>query len=140
MGGHRQPQHERRHLSALHTRRGIPHRDGHRTRRRRRRHNSGYVVSRGFDIALKGALLATLAPEGLRLQEQCRLVLSLTYDGDSITMDGSIAHLDGSKVGLQCLEIDISNMTRLRRLLELNTGDVDLVDRELSQLIRRTVR
>ena len=89
-----------------------------------------------LDIALKGALLCTAAPEGLRLQEQCRLALSLTDDGDAITMDGSIAHLDGTQVGFQCLEIDISNMTRLRRLLELNTGDVDLVDRELHQLIR----
>lgn len=90
-----------------------------------------------LDIALKGALLDTLAPEGLRLQEQCRLVLTLTDDGDSIAMDGCIAHLDGQLMGFQCLGIDISNMTRLRRLLELNTGDVDLVDRELAQLIRR---
>ena len=93
-----------------------------------------------LDIALKGALLCTAAPEGLRLQEQCRLALSLTDDGDAITMDGSIAHLDGTQVGFQCLEIDISNMTRLRRLLELNTGDVDLVDRELGQLIQRRPR
>ena len=93
-----------------------------------------------LDIALKGALLATAAPEGLRLQEKCRLMLTLTDDGDAITMDGSIAHLDGTQVGFQCLEIDISNMTRLRRLLELNTGDVDLVDRELAQLIHRRPR
>ncbi len=93
-----------------------------------------------LDIALKGALLCTAAPEGLRLQEQCRLALSLTDDGDAITMDGSIAHLDGTQVGFQCLEIDIFNMTRLRRLLELNTGDVDLVDRELAQLIHRRPR
>ena len=93
-----------------------------------------------LDIALKGALLATAAPEGLRLQEKCRLMLTLTDDGDAITMDGSIAHLDGTQVGFQCLEIDISNMTRLRRLLELNTGDVDLVDRELGQLIQRRPR
>lgn len=89
------------------------------------------------DIALKGALVDTLAPEGLRLQEQCRLALTLTDDGEAIAMDGCIAHLDGCHVGFQCLEIDISNMTRLRRLLELNTGDTDLVDRELAQLLRR---
>ena len=96
-----------------------------------------FVAVQLLDIALKGALLATTAPEGLRLHEQCRLVLNLTDDGDAITMDGSIAHLDGTQVGFQCLEIDISNMTRLRRLLELNTGDTALVDRELAQLIRR---
>lgn len=89
-----------------------------------------------LDISLKGALFATPAPEGFRLQERCRLVLRLTHDGDTITMDGTIAHLDGQYVGFQCLEIDISNLTRLRRLLELNTGDVEQIDRELGQLIR----
>jgi hypothetical protein len=93
-----------------------------------------------LDIALKGALFTTSAPEGFRLQERCRLVLSLTHDGDAITMDGTIAHLDGQYVGFQCQEIDISNLTRLRRLLELNTGDVDLIDRELGQLIRGHLR
>lgn len=93
-----------------------------------------------LDIALKGALFATQAPEGLRLQERCRLVLRLTNDGDTITMDGTIAHLDGQYVGFQCLEIDISNLTRLRRLLELNTGDVAQIDRELGQLIRGPIR
>ncbi len=93
-----------------------------------------------LDIALKGALFATPAPEGFRLQERCRLVLSLTHDGDTITMDGTIAHLDGQYVGFQCLEIDISNLTRLRRLLELNTGNVEQIDRELGQLIRGRIR
>ncbi len=93
-----------------------------------------------LDIALKGALFSTPSPEGFRLQERCRLILSLTHDGDAITMDGTIAHLDGQYVGFQCQEIDISNLTRLRRLLELNTGDVDLIDRELGQLIRGRLR
>lgn len=93
-----------------------------------------------LDIALKGALFSTPAPEGFRLQERCRLVLSLTTDGDTITMDGTIAHLDGQYVGFQCQEIDISNLTRLRRLLELNTGDVAQIDRELGQLIHSGIR
>lgn len=94
------------------------------------------ITVRLLDIALKGALLDTIEPEGLRLQEKCRLVLTLTDDGEAITMDGCIAHLDGPQVGFQCLEIDISNMTRLRRLLELNTGDAALVNRELAHLVR----
>jgi hypothetical protein len=93
-----------------------------------------------LDIALKGALFSLPSPEGFRLQERCRLVLNLTHDGDTITMDGTIAHLDGQYVGFQCLEIDISNLTRLRRLLELNTGDVEQIDRELGQLIQSGIR
>jgi hypothetical protein len=49
-------------------------------------------------------------------------------------MSGSIVHLEGAHVGIKCLDIDVGNLTRLRRLIELNTGDADLVDRELSLL------
>ena len=89
-----------------------------------------------LDIALKGALIETRVPEPLVLHEKCRLILTLTDNGEAITMDGNIAHLEDRHVGIQCIEIDIANMTHLRRLLELNTGDADLVDRELAQLIR----
>ena len=87
-----------------------------------------------LDIALKGALVQTSYPMELQLQQACRLVLPLTQDGDVIEMTGKIVHLEGSHVGMKCEHIDLSSLTRLRRLLELNTGDADLMDRELSLL------
>jgi len=35
---------------------------------------------------------------------------------------------------LRCLSIDLDSITHLRRLLELNLGDPQLVERELLQL------
>ncbi len=87
-----------------------------------------------LDIALKGALVRTSAPVELALNDQCRLVLPLTSGDESIEMSGKVAHLEGSHIGVACHEIDLQSLTRLRRLLELNTGDADLMDRELSLL------
>lgn len=89
-----------------------------------------------IDIALKGALVrtATLQAQALVPEEKCRLVLPLTDGGDAIIMAGKIVHLEGQHVGIECQDIDIGSLTQLRRLIELNTGDADLMTRELSQL------
>lgn len=87
-----------------------------------------------LDIALKGALVQTNALEPLALHEKCRLVLPLADDGEGLTMSGSIVHLDRQHVGIACQDIDLTSLTRLRRLIELNTGDAELMDRELSHL------
>lgn len=87
-----------------------------------------------LDIALKGALVQTPVPEAIQLQAPCRLMLPLSNDGETIEMAGTVAHLNGRHIGLRCEHIDLSSLTLLRRLLELNVGDADLMDRELSQL------
>lgn len=87
-----------------------------------------------IDIALKGALVQTDTPQPLVLQEQCRLALPLTDGGEGIVMAGKIVHLDNQHVGIECQDIDVTSLTRLRRLLELNSGDADLMNRELSHL------
>lgn len=90
-----------------------------------------------LDIALKGALVRTGAPVAVALGDPCHLVLPLTDGGESIEMNGKVAHLEGRNIGVACDEIDLQSLTRLRRLLELNTGDADLMDRELSHLFTK---
>jgi len=87
-----------------------------------------------LDIALKGALVQTNTPQPLVLYEKCRLELPLADDGEGVAMSGTIVHLDKQHVGIACQDIDLTSLTRLRRLMELNTGDVELMDRELSHL------
>lgn len=87
-----------------------------------------------LDIALKGALVQTDAPVAVSLAAACRLHLPLSDGGDVIMMTGRVAHLHDRLVGVACEHIDLDSLTRLRRLLELNTGDADLMDRELSRL------
>ena len=100
--------------------------------------NDGELRVHLIDIALKGALVETTAAQALVLHEKCRLVLTLTQGGDAIIMTGHIAHLEGSHVGVECLEIDINSLTLLRRLIELNTGDSERINRELSHMFSGT--
>jgi len=91
-----------------------------------------------LDIALKGALIKLETGCKVQLQESCRLILPLTDDGEQIEMLGKVVHLEDGNVGMKCEHIDLASLTRLRRLLELNTGDADLMDRELSMLFSGT--
>lgn len=88
-----------------------------------------------LDIAFKGALVHTETAQNLPLHEKCRLVLPLAAGDTSIEMEGRIAHLEGLHVGIECKEIDISSLTELRRLVELNTGDSELMNRELAHML-----
>lgn len=88
-----------------------------------------------IDIAFKGALLETVVPLALVTNEGCSLILPLTDGGDAIIMSGKIVHLEDRRVGMTCDDIDVVSLTRLRRLIELNTGDAELMNRELSQLL-----
>jgi c-di-GMP-binding flagellar brake protein YcgR len=86
------------------------------------------------DIALKGALVRTDTPVALALHEPCRLVLPLADSGEGVVMKGRIVHLDQNHIGIACENMDLTSLTRLRRLIELNTGDTELMDRELFHL------
>lgn len=87
-----------------------------------------------LDIALKGALLQCDADYPFALQEQCRLMLPMAEDGAGIVMVGHIAHLADGRIGMECSDIDVPSLTRLRRLIELNSGDPALMHRELRNL------
>jgi hypothetical protein len=50
-------------------------------------------------------------------------------------MAGRIVHLKGTLIGIECASIDLTSMTRLRRLIELNSGDPELMNREIRQLV-----
>lgn len=86
------------------------------------------------DIALKGALLQCDADHTFKLQGKCRLLLPMADDGDGIVMSGHIAHLQNNLIGIECSDIDVLSLTRLRRLIELNCGDSRLMHREIRQL------
>ena len=90
-----------------------------------------------LDIALRGALVETSEAQSLVPYEKCTLTLSLAGGDESIVMEGVVVHLEGQHVGIECQHIDIGSLTQLRRLVELNTGDGDLMNRELSNLFLR---
>ena len=89
-----------------------------------------------IDISLNGILIAK--PEGWcgQLNDNYHIDLLLGDAQLVIKMDATTAHIDEKTVGFTCQSIDLDSITHLRRLIELNLGDSDLLHRELSALIR----
>lgn len=90
-----------------------------------------------LDISLKGALVKTEQPILKSFMgKNCRLTLVLSRDGESIIMEGQVVHQEGQLMGIECQHIDVDSMTNLRRLVELNTGDENLLRRELGEMLK----
>ncbi|EXI86999.1 MAG: PilZ domain protein [Candidatus Accumulibacter regalis] len=90
---------------------------------------------RVLDLSLRGALvhLPAHAEPGLAASAELRVVLDDA--GSVICMQASVAHREGRRAGLACQTIDVDSVTHLRRLVELNAADPDLLQRELSALL-----
>jgi hypothetical protein len=89
-----------------------------------------------LDVSLKGALAEAPASFGGRVGQRCTLTIWLDAGDDAvIRMDGVIAHREGAQVGVRCTDVDLDSIAHLRRLVELNLGDEELLHRELSALI-----
>lgn len=52
-----------------------------------------------------------------------------------IRMDASAVHIDDGMINFICEHIDLDSITHLKRLVELNLGDPELLHRELSALL-----
>jgi hypothetical protein len=86
------------------------------------------------DIALKGALVNV--PEGFSTESGTETVLDIKFDGSDkiVNMQTTVAHVEEQQVGLNCHHIDMASITFLRRLIELNLGDANLLTRDLEAL------
>ena len=87
-----------------------------------------------MDISLKGAL--TKIPVNLRVTQDELITLCIHLDDADavINMQCHIVHREDDAVGFHCHAMDMESITHLRRLVELNLGDPDLLDRELAAL------
>ncbi|WP_421621768.1 PilZ domain-containing protein [Alkalilimnicola ehrlichii] len=88
------------------------------------------------DLSMKGALLAVPPAWGRTADSDARYALTLKLsEQDVVRMEVKPAHLHGSVIGFRCERIDVDSLTLLRQLLEANSGDVELIHRELEQLV-----
>lgn len=88
-----------------------------------------------LDISLKGALLKMTEDWPGVLGAKCQVRLDL---GEEVTilMHATVAHLEGTKMGVRCDNLSLDSITHLRRLVELNSGDPSLLERELPALLK----
>jgi len=85
------------------------------------------------DISLKGLLIEE--PFAWHIDEKAPLEANIRLGDDcKINMLVEFRHQENKLVGFECIEIDIDSISHLRRLVELNLGDPQLLERELAAL------
>ena len=88
-----------------------------------------------IDISLKGVL--TSQPKGWTPEHGQTLTLSIKLNENAqITMTVTAAHHGNNQIGFTCQNIDLDSITHIRRLVALNSGDEELLERELQALIQ----
>lgn len=93
----------------------------------------GSTAVRLLNISLKGALVSQ--PPGWTVAPGTPLALELTlFDNEHIRANVKVAHAEHGHVGLHWDHIDLDSMTHLRRLVQLNLGDAEQLDRELAAM------
>ncbi len=90
-----------------------------------------------LDVSFKGALVEVPFGFAAHVGQRCTLVIRLDAGDATIALEGEIVHREGTQVGIRCVEIDLDSMSHLRRLVELNVGDEQVLHRELSALVGR---
>ena len=90
-----------------------------------------------LDVSMKGALVEV--PHGFpaHVGQRCTLAIRLDAGEAVIQMEGEVVHREGTQAGIRCVEIDLDSISHLRRLVELNVGDEEILHRELSALVGR---
>ncbi|MCL2345905.1 MAG: PilZ domain-containing protein [Desulfobulbus sp.] len=87
-----------------------------------------------IDLSLKGALIQ---PRGsLYITVGSAGVLNIPLDAeDNIRMEVTVIHHQGQYYGLSCRKIDLDSVIHLRRLVALNLGNENLLEREIGLLV-----
>lgn len=92
------------------------------------------ATSEVIDISLKGILVKAV---NIAFDAQQPVIITIHLSEEvRIVMQATCTHQqDSSKAtAFRWTQVDIESMVHLRRLLELNTGDAALIERELSLL------
>lgn len=86
------------------------------------------------DISLKGVLIRK--PEGFSMGSDTSFDASIKLAGNEqcINMNVRFSNEHDNALGFKCEHIDLDSMAHLKRLVELNVGDEDILHRELSAL------
>jgi len=96
------------------------------------------LVCELVDISIQGALIAACSGATPKAGTPCTLKISLDESNEiKITMQGTVAHKIENRVGIHCESIDVDSMTHLRKLVEYNLGNVELVNRDFEELAHK---
>ena len=96
--------------------------------------DKGLWESKLIDISLKGMLLTVPRIWEAEIGDHYLTEIFADNEETVIRMEVTITHIGERQVGFQCKYIDLDSVSHLRRLVELNIGDPEILYRELSEL------
>ena len=86
------------------------------------------------DISLQGALVEIKDQWDGSSSDQLTLEILQSGNEALIHMDVSIRHKKDNCLGMEVKHIDLESISHLKRLVELNLGSSDAINRELTEL------
>ena len=92
-----------------------------------------------IDISLNGALTSRPADWSAKCGDNYKLELQLGSEHEEalrLHMDVKVIHIEHDHMGFEIMEMDVDTASHLHRLIELNTGDTNILKRELAELIK----
>lgn len=90
-----------------------------------------------LDISLNGVLLKKTGNWSPETGQTVQLKIALSGTPETIiAMQATVSHVEDDHVGLKRDNIDMESISHLRRLVELNLGDSDMLHRELEHLVK----
>lgn len=84
-----------------------------------------------LDISLKGALVSCDADMNVQKEDNCSFELRLSDSDIMMTISAQVVYKREASLGLKFDNIDLESMIHLRRLVELNVGNPDQIQKEL---------
>lgn len=92
------------------------------------------------DLALQGALFDSPARLPLTIGQHVELSIFLPESDVCMDFEGKLIHQSGSHYGFLFISEDDVSMGHLRRLLELNIGDAEQVEKEFAHWLQQAPR
>ncbi len=91
------------------------------------------------DLSLRGVLVKPFGVVRADLGTAFTLLIPLSNNQDNndlkIQMTLELAHSNPDGLGFKCISIDLDSITHLRQIVELNSSDPNLLNRELELLV-----
>ena len=86
------------------------------------------------DLSIHGVLLRPHGVLRSKLDTIYQLVIPLSDEENQINMTLRLTHQHPVNLGFVCENIDLDSITHLRKIVELNSGDSAILDRDLATL------
>ncbi|MCJ8313078.1 MAG: PilZ domain-containing protein [Saccharospirillaceae bacterium] len=98
--------------------------------------NDQFIQGKLQDISLKGALVRLPnSYDGILDGNLGDLIITLNDETTRLTFGATVVYQHGLNIGFECFNMDFKTAEHITKLLSVNLGSEDLLERELEKLI-----